>query len=109
MAKGTVKKVRIEGYGFIATQDTPDGKDIFFHRNNLPENLKQRGLVEGDKVTFNISRTDKGLSAIDIKMAEDTMEETPVSDEPVLKLVKPAAEAETEVEDEEDDSEEKAA
>lgn len=71
MAKGTVKKVRIEGYGFIATQDTPDSKDIFFHKNNLRGDLANRGLFEGDKVTFNIAKTDKGLSAMDIKLMED--------------------------------------
>lgn len=78
MAKGTVKKVRIEGYGFIATQDTPDGKDIFFHKNNLKGDLANRGLFEGDKVTFNITKTDKGLSAMDIKLMEDE-ESTPVA------------------------------
>lgn len=96
MAQGTVKKVRIEGYGFISTQDTPDKKDIFFHKSSLKGTLADRGLFEGDKVTFNIAKTDRGLSAVEIKLVEDTVEETKAEQETEDETTTTESEEETE-------------
>jgi len=63
--QGKVKWFDAEkGYGFI----TPDegGKDIFVHRNNIPNLGFQQGLEEGESVEFSIEETPKGLSAVDV-------------------------------------------
>jgi CspA family cold shock protein len=68
MAKGTVKTVTDKGYGFISTDDAND--DVFYHNNSLDGELAERGLKQGDEVTFEIEQTDKGLNAVDIKLVE---------------------------------------
>lgn len=52
----------IKGYGFIRREK---GKDVFFHYSNLitPEEL----IGEGDTVSFEIEKSEKGLRAIDIE------------------------------------------
>jgi len=69
MAQGTVKTVTDKGFGFIA-QDDSDGKDIFYHENSLEGELADRKLMVGDKVTFEIEETPKGLNAINISLEE---------------------------------------
>ncbi|MDR9375236.1 MAG: cold-shock protein [Schleiferiaceae bacterium] len=62
MSNGTVKFFNnTKGFGFI----TPDegGKDVFVHKNNLKEDID-----EGDKVSFEIEETPKGLSAINVEV-----------------------------------------
>ena len=60
--KGTVKWFnRLKSYGFIEVED---GKDIFVHRSGL-EPLTV--ITEGDEVTFEIEKTDKGPSAVMVK------------------------------------------
>ena len=62
MATGTVKWFNADkGFGFIA----PDGgdKDVFVHSNNLIDNI-----TEGDKVSFDVESTEKGPSAINVKI-----------------------------------------
>ncbi|TWI85031.1 cold-shock DNA-binding protein family [Lacibacter cauensis] len=51
-----------KGYGFI--KDLESGESIFVHINNLAEPIK-----ENNKVTFEIERTHKGLSAVNVKRA----------------------------------------
>ena len=64
MAQGTVKFFNTQkGYGFIA-QDN-GGPDVFVHISAL-ERAGMRGLVEGQKVTFDIAtdrRTGKAAAA----------------------------------------------
>lgn len=63
MQKGTVKFFNnSKGYGFI----TPDegGKDIFVHLNGLIDKIH-----EGDKVSFEVEEGQKGLNAVDVKLA----------------------------------------
>ncbi len=61
--EGTVKWYNsMKSYGFIQVED---GKDIFVHRNALPEGTTLR---EGDKVSFDIEESEKGPQAINVKV-----------------------------------------
>lgn len=62
MSNGTVKFFNSsKGFGFI----TPDegGKDVFVHQNGLTDDIN-----EGDKVSYDVEETPKGLSAINVKV-----------------------------------------
>ncbi|MFG3206519.1 cold-shock protein [Streptomyces sp. NPDC048192] len=64
MASGTVKWFNSEkGFGFIA-QDG-GGPDVFAHYSNIRGN-GYRELVEGEKVTFDITQGQKGPQAENI-------------------------------------------
>jgi cold shock CspA family protein len=52
-----------KGYGFIKDLDSQES--IFVHLKGLVDRIK-----ENDKVTFEVERTSKGLSAIDVKLAK---------------------------------------
>ncbi|MBL7963712.1 MAG: cold-shock protein [Flavobacteriales bacterium] len=63
MSSGTVKFFNTEkGFGFI----TPDGggKDVFVHKTGTREFLN-----EGDKVTFDVEESPKGLNAVNVRKA----------------------------------------
>lgn len=64
MAEGTIKKVTQKGFGFI---DTGNGGDLFFHSSNL-EGVTFEQLYEGQKVTFNEGRGEKGPRAENVKL-----------------------------------------
>lgn len=51
-----------KGYGFIKDLDSQES--VFVHLKGLVDRIK-----ENDKVTFEVERTAKGLSAIDVKLA----------------------------------------
>ena len=58
MATGTVKKlVSDRGFGFLAADD---GKEYFFHRNELESPSDFDRLVRGEKVGFEIGQSGKG-------------------------------------------------
>ena len=62
MSLGTVKFFnQSKGFGFI----TPDSgeKDVFVHANNLIDNIS-----DGDKVSFDMESTEKGPSAINVRV-----------------------------------------
>ena len=62
MSNGTVKFFNnAKGFGFI----TPDegGKDVFVHQNALTEEIN-----EGDKVSFDIEESPKGLNAVNVQV-----------------------------------------
>ena len=60
--EGTVKWFNeMKSYGFIQVEG---GKDVFVHRNNLPEGTTLR---EGDPVEFDIEDTPKGPQAVNVK------------------------------------------
>jgi CspA family cold shock protein len=60
--KGTVKWFNDrKGYGFIEGEDE---KDIFVHRNSLPEGTY---IDEGDQVEYEIEPSDKGPHATNVK------------------------------------------
>ena len=61
--KGKVKWYREEkGYGFITGED---GKDYFVHNSAIVDG---KILSEGDSVTFETAKTDKGVQAKDVKL-----------------------------------------
>jgi cold shock protein len=68
MAVGTVKFFNSQkGFGFIAPEG--GGKDVFVHVSAL-ERSGLPGLIDGQKVTFDLERDQKGRdSAANLKMA----------------------------------------
>jgi cold shock CspA family protein len=52
-----------KGYGFIKDQETQES--VFVHVKGLVDEIQ-----ENDKVTFEIEKTPKGMSAFDVKLAE---------------------------------------
>ena len=62
MSTGTVKFFNAtKGFGFI-TPDEGD-KDVFVHQNDLTDEIN-----EGDKVSFDIEESPKGLNAVNVKI-----------------------------------------
>jgi len=63
MASGTVKWFNNQkGFGFIKPDDKE--KDVFVHQNGLIDQIR-----ENDKVTFDIQEGEKGLNAVNVKLA----------------------------------------
>lgn len=63
MKEGTVKFFNTgKGFGFINLKDSND--DIFVHSSNLIDKIR-----ENDRVTFDVAKSDKGLSAIKVRLA----------------------------------------
>ena len=66
MAAGSVKNlVSDRGFGFIAAED---GKEYFFHRNELENPNDFDRLVGGEKVDFEIGQSPKGPQAQRVKL-----------------------------------------
>jgi len=64
MSNGTVKFFNeSKGFGFITPED--GGKDVFVHANGL-NGLR---IDEGDRVSFDVEEGQKGLNAVNVKMA----------------------------------------
>ena len=62
MSNGTVKFFNTsKGYGFITPDD--GSKDVFVHQNGLTDEI-----TEGDKVSYDVEETPKGLNAINVKV-----------------------------------------
>ena len=62
MDNGTVKFFNnSKGFGFI----TPDegGRDVFVHKNGLIDEI-----ADGDKVSYEVEESPKGLNAINVKV-----------------------------------------
>jgi len=67
MAKGKVKRIiRERGFGFVSAED---GREIFFHRNEL-QNIDFDALMEGDQLEFDVVKGQKGPAATNIKKME---------------------------------------
>jgi CspA family cold shock protein len=68
MANGTVKRIVSDrGFGFIADEE---GKEFFFHLSGLGSGLAIESLREGDRVTFDTERSDRGPRATNVALAE---------------------------------------
>jgi len=62
MSNGTVKFFNnSKGFGFITPDD--GGKDVFVHQNGLTDKID-----EGDKVSYDVEESPKGLNAINVKL-----------------------------------------
>jgi len=62
MTNGTVKFFNnVRGFGFIAPDD--GGKDVFVHKSDLVDEI-----TEGDKVSYDVEESEKGLNAINVKV-----------------------------------------
>lgn len=62
MSNGTVKFFNnSRGFGFIAPEN--GDKDVFVHLNGLVDEIK-----EGDKVSYDVEESPKGLNAINVKV-----------------------------------------
>jgi CspA family cold shock protein len=65
MENGTIKKlIRNRGFGFI---NSADGGEIFFHRNSLVD-ADFDALNEDQNVEYEIEKTPKGPSAINVRV-----------------------------------------
>lgn len=62
MSNGTVKFFNTaKGFGFITPDD--GSKDVFVHQNGLTETIS-----EGDKVSYDVEESPKGLNATNVKV-----------------------------------------
>lgn len=62
---GTVKWFDTnKGYGFISCNN---GDDVFAHYSQVKEKGNDKNLHEGQNVTFDIQKSDKGQSAFNIQ------------------------------------------
>ncbi len=62
MSNGTVKFFsNPRGFGFITPDD--GGKDVFVHQSGLTDEI-----AEGDKVSYDVEESEKGLNAINVKV-----------------------------------------
>lgn len=66
MQQGTIARLTDRGFGFIAREG--ETKDLFFHSNEL-RGVEFKDLHEGDKVTFEVAESPKGLNATNVKRA----------------------------------------
>ena len=65
MQEGTI--IRLNNlFGFIKRVN--EEKDLFFHSNEL-QNVKFEELHEGDKMTFEVADSPKGLNAVKVSRA----------------------------------------
>ena len=68
MANGTVKRVISDrGFGFIGGED---GKEYFFHRNEVAESLNFDQLAGGEAVSFDVEASPKGPRAVRVTAAQ---------------------------------------
>lgn len=54
-----------KNYGFVSSED---GKEYFFHISNVDGG---KILKEGEKVTFDIEKGDRGEKAVNVKKVEE--------------------------------------
>ena len=62
MSNGTVKFFNnSKGFGFITPDD--GSKDVFVHQSALTGEI-----TEGDKVSYDVTESEKGLNAVNVKV-----------------------------------------
>lgn len=64
--EGTIKTLTEKGFGFISREG--EAKDLFFHSSEL-QGVTYDELKVGDKVTFEVVESDKGLAAVKVARA----------------------------------------
>ncbi len=62
--EGVIKKLTDKNFGFISQEGSE--KDLFFHASEL-EGVEFNELSEGDKVSFEVTDTEKGSAAVKVK------------------------------------------
>ena len=68
MQSGIVKMWdHVKGYGFITTEDDDD---LFVHSTDLHVTVKNKRLVEGQSVKFDIRRDMKGDRAVNVRVGD---------------------------------------
>ena len=68
MPQGTVKWFNAEkGYGFISPDE--DGEDLFVHYTSI-SGTGFKSLEEGDKVSYEVTRHQKGMQAQNVTPAQ---------------------------------------
>jgi cold shock protein len=66
MTTGTIKKVVSDrGFGFITASD---GKEYFFHRNELGTSSDFDRLIGGERVEFEAGSSPKGPQATNVRL-----------------------------------------
>jgi len=66
MHTGKIKRIIGDrGFGFIS--DT-DGREVFVHQSSLID-VKFSDLSEGQEVEFEVEKTDKGPSAVNVRVS----------------------------------------
>lgn len=69
MKKGVIKEYfSTNGYGFITGED---GEDYFFHQQNIHPKSKNKKIIEGKKVLFDVEMDYKGDKAINIRILDE--------------------------------------
>ncbi|MFH1523072.1 MAG: cold shock domain-containing protein [Patescibacteria group bacterium] len=63
---GTIKKLTDKNFGFITKDE--GGEDLFFHASSLV-GVEFNALQEGDKVEFEVTDTERGPAADQVKKA----------------------------------------
>ena len=64
---GTVKKVVADrGFGFITAES---GEEYFFHRSGVDASLTFENISIGERVSFEVERSDKGPRAGHVRAA----------------------------------------
>lgn len=66
MQEGTIIRLTDKGFGFIKAEGQQ--KDLFFHSKELV-GVDFDSLKEGDKMTFEIAESPKGLNAVNVSKA----------------------------------------
>ena len=67
---GTIKKIiRHKGFGFISARD---GREIFFHHRSLMD-VEFEKLDEDQKVEFEVEKTYKGSTAINMRILHEVI------------------------------------
>ncbi len=67
MEKGTIIRLMDKGYGFIRREG--ESKDLFFHSNNLQDDVDFNSLKEGLEVVFEVTEGMKGPEAVKISLS----------------------------------------
>jgi len=72
MPKGTIRRLIADrGFGFIKTEE---GKDLFFHRNEL-QGVDYSSLREGQQVEYEVGKAPDGrLQATKLRLAQHKAE-----------------------------------